>query len=71
MLGCGLGIAATFPAAQVFTHTLGSYFPTFRVEPKTVYLDLAAGCVVGGCAGIIPAIRAIQIRIADGLRRIG
>ena len=71
MLGCGLGIAATFPAAQIFTHTLGTYFPSFRVEPKTVYLDLAAGCVVGGCAGIIPAIRAIQIRIADGLRRIG
>ena len=62
------GIVATFPAAQVFTHTLGSYFPTFRVEPKTVYLDLAAGVCGGRVRGHYPAIRAIQIRIADGLQ---
>ncbi len=71
MLGCTLGIAATFPAAQVFSHALGAYFPTFIVGAKTIYLDLAAGCVVAGCAAIIPPLRAIRIRIADGLRRIG
>jgi hypothetical protein len=41
------------------------------VEPETVYLDLAAGCVVAGSAAVIPTLRAIRIRIADGLRRIG
>ena len=71
MLGCFLGIVATFPAAQVFSHALGAYFPTFIVGAETIYLDLAAGCVVAVCAAIIPTLRAIRIRIADGLRRIG
>jgi len=71
MMGCGLGMAATFPAAQLFSHTLGAYFPIFNVEPKTLYFDLLAAGVVAGCAGIIPTMRAIQIRIADGLRRMG
>jgi putative ABC transport system permease protein len=71
MMGCGLGMAATFPAAQLFSQTLGAYFPIFHVEPKTLYLDLLAAGVVAGCAGIIPTMRAIRIRIADGLRRIG
>jgi putative ABC transport system permease protein len=71
MLGCFLGILATFPAARIFSHTLGAYFPIFIVEAKTIYLDLAAGVVVAGSAAIIPTLRAIQIRIADGLRRIG
>ena len=71
LLGCFLGILATFPAARVFSQTLGAYFPIFIVEAETVYLDLAVGCLVAGCAAIIPALRAIRIRIADGLRRIG
>ena len=71
MFGCFLGIVATFPAAQVFSHALGAYFPTFIVGAETIYLDLAAGCVVAVCAAIIPTLRAIRIRIADGLRRIG
>jgi putative ABC transport system permease protein len=71
MLGCLLGMAATFPAAKLFSQTLGSYFPNFNVEAKTLYLDLGAAWVVAGSAGIIPALRAIRIRIADGLRRIG
>jgi putative ABC transport system permease protein len=71
ILGCTLGIVATFPAAQIFSQALGAYFPTFIVEAETIYLDLAAGCVVAGCAAIIPTQRAIRIRIADGLRRIG
>jgi putative ABC transport system permease protein len=71
MMGCGLGMAATFPAAQLFSHTLGAYFPIFNVEPKTLYFDLLAAVAVAGCAGIIPTMRAIRIRIADGLRRVG
>lgn len=70
MLGCLLGMAATFPAAKLFSQTLGSYFPSFNVEARTLYLDLGAAWVVAGSAGIIPALRAIRIRIADGLRRI-
>jgi len=71
MLGCALGIVATFPAAQVFRNALGMYFPNFNVEPKTLYLDGVAACIVAIGAAIIPTTRAVQIRIADGLRRIG
>jgi putative ABC transport system permease protein len=70
-LGCALGIAGTFPAAKVFGDSLVLYFPIFYVEPKTIILDLAAATAVGLIAAIIPTHRAIMIRIADGLRRIG
>ncbi len=70
-LGCALGIAATFPAAKIFADALVLYFPIFYVEPKTLVLDLAAATAVGLIAAILPTHRAIMIRIADGLRRIG
>ena len=70
-LGCALGITRTFPAAKVFGDSLVLYFPIFYVEPKTIILDLAAATAVGLIAAIIPTHRAIMIRIADGLRRIG
>jgi putative ABC transport system permease protein len=38
---------------------------------KTVYLDFAAALLVGVIAAVVPTRRAISIRIADGLRRIG
>jgi putative ABC transport system permease protein len=71
MMGCTLGILTTFPAAKAFRDALGNYFPVFNVEPKTLILDLVAALVVATGAGIVPTARAIQIRIADGLRRIG
>ncbi len=70
-LGCALGIAATFPAAKIFGNTLVLFFPIFYVEPKTIIFDLAAATAVGLIAAILPTHRAIMIRIADGLRRIG
>jgi len=71
LAGCFLGILLTTPAAKVFTRFVGTYFPLFRVEDETIYLDIAASIVVGLCAAIVPAWRATRIRIADGLRRIG
>lgn len=71
MIGCFFGIVFTFPVAKVFREELGMYFPVFIVTTKTVSLDIAASMVVGLLAAIVPTWRAIQIRIADGLRRIG
>ncbi len=71
MIGCAIGIAFTFPTAKVFGNTMETYFPVFNVATKTVYLDAAVSLFVGTIAAIIPAWRAIKIRIADGLRRIG
>ena len=71
MTGCILGIALTFPAAKAFGSTLSNYFPTFNVATSTIYLDVAAALIVGIVAAVFPTWRAVTIRIADGLRRIG
>jgi putative ABC transport system permease protein len=70
-LGCVLGMALTFPAAKAFGEAMGTFMPVFNVGKDTLYLDLAAFFVVGTAAAIIPAWRAVNIRIADALRRIG
>jgi len=71
LTGCGIGICLTFPVAAAFAAQLGQFFPVFLVERSTLWLDLAFSLLVGSVAGIFPAWRAVQIRIADGLRRIG
>ncbi len=71
LIGCVVGIALTPPAAKVFSDYVGTYFPTFRVEIQTIYMDIGASILVGLSAAIIPTWRALRIRIADGLRRIG
>lgn len=71
LIGCILGIVLTFPAAKVFSSSLSTYFPVFNVATKTIYMDIGASFLVGSVAAVFPAWRAIKIRIADGLRRIG
>lgn len=65
------GIALTFPAAKAFGDSLSQYFPIFNVARSTVYIEVAAGLIVAIVAAIFPIWRSIQLRIADGLRRIG
>jgi len=55
MTGAVLGIILTFPAAQVFARQLSAYFPIFHVGAETVYLDIAAACLVGLSAAVFPA----------------
>jgi putative ABC transport system permease protein len=71
LMGCGLGMAITFPAAYTFKKAVPMYLPVFQVEETTLYLDLIASLGVGILSALIPTWRAIQVRIADGLRRIG
>ena len=71
IMGCLLGVVLTFPATKVISHELGTYFPVFNVERETLYLNFVAALIIAFVAAIIPTRRAIKIRIADGLRRIG
>jgi putative ABC transport system permease protein len=71
LIGCTMGIVFTIPSAKAFASAMGPYFPVFRVEIETLYLDILASIVVGLLAAVIPVWRAMRIRIADGLRRIG
>ncbi len=71
LLGTAIGVGLTFPVAAAFADYLGTYFPIFFVERTTIFMDLAAGVLVGFVAALFPTWRAVRIRIADGLRRIG
>jgi len=71
MLGASLGIILTFPAAKIFSKELSAYFPVFNIERETIAMDIVAAFLVGLVAAIFPTWRAVKIRIADGLRRIG
>jgi putative ABC transport system permease protein len=71
MTGGTLGILLTFPVAQKFGAMMGSFFPVFNVDPSTIYLDIIFSLLVGVVAALFPTWRAVRIRIADGLRRIG
>jgi putative ABC transport system permease protein len=70
-LGGLIGIGITFPAASAFARAVGQFFPVFRVSTQTVLMDLAAAAIVGVVAAVIPVWRIVQVRIADGLGRIG
>jgi putative ABC transport system permease protein len=70
MTGCGLGILATFPVAKAFGNAMSDFLPIFNVSTKTIYLDVLASVIVAVSAAIIPTCRAVNIRIAEGLRKI-
>ncbi len=71
LTGCAVGIALTFPLARAFASAMSNYFPIFNVSKATIYMDVGAALLVGVVAGIFPAWRAVKIRIAEGLSRIG
>lgn len=71
LLGTGIGMALTYPAAHVFVAHVGEYFPVFRISSQTQWLQMAAGLAVGLVAASFPAWRAVTVPIAQGLGRIG
>lgn len=71
MIGSFIGIVLTFPVAKIVGKMLSNYFPVFNVAEEVISMAFAASVVIGFLAAIVPTYRAIQIRIADGLRRIG
>lgn len=71
LAGGVLGVALTFPAAEIVSEKLKLFFPIFRVAPQTVWLQLAAAAAVGAIAALFPAWRGSTVRIVEGLRRVG
>ncbi|CAH2901482.1 MAG: ABC transporter, permease protein [uncultured Paraburkholderia sp.] len=71
VVGGGLGILATPPAASFFKQATGGVFPVFHVSRETMLLQAACALVVGLAAAIIPALRAARVKIVEGLRSIG
>ena len=71
LIGGLLGIAFTFPMAEIFARTVGSILPGFKVSDETMVAQLASACVIGVVAAAVPAWNAARVRIVDGLRAIG
>jgi putative ABC transport system permease protein len=70
-----LGIAFTMPIARAFANyvdaNLGSFFPVFELEPKTIVQAFLAVLGVGVLAAVFPTLKALRLKIAEGLRYIG
>lgn len=66
-----LGIALTFPLAAAFGGAMGALFPVFLVSQQTLLLQIGAALIVGVVAAAVPAWRAANVRIVDGLRAVG
>jgi len=70
-MGAALGVALTFPVADWFAAQMGTLFPVFKISTNTLWLQVACAVVVGVAAAVLPAWRATQVRIVDGLRASG
>ena len=71
LLGAALALGASLLAFNVFKLSPSPiYFPVFLVEPKTIAVALAAAVMCGIVSSLVPAVRASQRRITDGLRQV-
>ena len=71
LAGAVIGILLTFPVAHAFSKEVGTLFPVFGVSLETVFMQVAAAIAVGFIAAVVPALRASQVSIVEGLRHIG
>jgi len=71
VMGSVIGVVCTFPVAVWFAAQMGTLFPVFEVSRETVMLQVACAVAVGMAAALLPARRAVRVRIVDGLRAIG
>ncbi len=69
-IGCIIGIACTFPAANAFANAMSNYFPVFVITKETISLDIAASIFIGVISAVFPSLRAVRVRIAENLMRV-
>jgi putative ABC transport system permease protein len=65
-----LGIVLCFPVIRLVAVQLETFFPIFTVRPSTLWMALGVSVIVGFVAALFPVYRAVNIRIAEGLRGI-
>jgi putative ABC transport system permease protein len=70
-LGGIAGVLATFPVAKVFAAQTGTLFSSFEVSHATIAMQAACAVMLGIGAALLPARRAVSVRIVEGLRAIG
>jgi putative ABC transport system permease protein len=70
VIGGLLGIALTIPVANGFAGAVGTLFPVFFVSEATMLMQLVAAVAIGVVAAALPAWRAANVRIVEGLRTV-
>lgn len=71
LVGGLLGVAVSFPMADVFAKEMGSFLPVFQIHWKTLVASLGISISIGLLAALFPAWRAMNIQIAEALSHIG
>jgi len=64
-----LGSKAFFDAVDLSKYTAG-FLPFFFVPWRTALLGLAASLLIGFLSGVVPAVRAAQLSVVNGLRKV-
>lgn len=68
-LGGGLGIGLSLVLIAGFAPAVAQYLPGFFLPGREVVTGLVLAGALGLVAGIVPAVAAMRLRIADALRR--
>jgi putative ABC transport system permease protein len=71
LTGLALLIYACKGVGAFVTENLSGFFPVFELKNGTIALTFVAALLVGLSAAIFPVWRAVRMRIADGLQRVG
>jgi putative ABC transport system permease protein len=69
IIGLGLGCVIVLGMSQ--TSFMKLYFPFFSLSPRDLAVGLGLSVALGFGAGILPALQAMRLRLADALRREG
>ncbi|MFO1513405.1 MAG: ABC transporter permease [Verrucomicrobiota bacterium] len=72
MLGGALGLTfGWFVAGLGESSAIRQFFPVFFIPTRDLLVGVGLTLVLGFVAGILPAIQAMRLRLADALRREG
>ena len=73
LLGGGLGLLLGWLMVSGVSKVsfMQTYFPLFYIPPRSLLLGLGFAAALGLVTGILPAVQAMRLRLAEALRREG
>jgi putative ABC transport system permease protein len=67
-LGAIFGLVLLFLVSKPISIAISNFFPVFKLQSITIILAIAASFLVGIASAVFPVVRAVRMRIVDGLR---
>ncbi len=71
IIGAAVGIPFIYNGAFALTSAFPTWFPIVNVHPMTLVMAVTAPIIAAVLAAILPLVRAMKLKIADGLRYVG